>query len=108
MGLTKLVLRRPVSVVIGICALVVFGVMSIFSFPLELTPEMEMPMMIVNTVYPGAAPDDVEKLITKEVEEAVGTLSGVKIISSISNENVSMVVLQYEYGTNMNQAYSDL
>ncbi len=108
MGLTKLVLRRPVSVVIGICALVVFGVMSIFSFPLELTPEMEMPMMIVNTVYPGASPNDVEKLVTKEVEEAVGTLSGVKIISSISNENVSMVVLQYEYGTNMTQAYSDL
>ncbi|MBS6727307.1 MAG: efflux RND transporter permease subunit, partial [Haemophilus parainfluenzae] len=55
-------------------------IMSIFSFPMELTPEMEMPMMIVNTVYPGANPDDVEKLVTKEVEDAVATLNGVKTV----------------------------
>ena len=84
MGLTKLALHRPVSMVIGICALVVFGIMSIFSFPMELTPEMEMPMMIVNTVYPGANPDDVEKLVTKEVEDAVATLNGVKTVTSTS------------------------
>ncbi len=108
MGLTKLALRRPVSMVIGICALVVFGIMSIFSFPMELTPEMEMPMMIVNTVYPGANPDDVEKLVTKEVEDAVATLNGVKTVTSTSSENMSLVILQYEYGTNMDQAYSDL
>ncbi|MCI9576009.1 MAG: efflux RND transporter permease subunit [Clostridiales bacterium] len=108
MGLTKLALRRPVSMVIGICALVVFGVMSVFSFPMELTPEMEMPMMIVNTVYPGANPDDVEKLVTKEVEDAVATLNGVKTVTSTSSENMSLVMLQYEYGTNMDQAYSDL
>ena len=72
MGLTKLALRRPVSMVIGICALAVFGIMSIVSFPMELTPELEMPMMIVNTVYPGANPDDVERnSVTKEVEDAV-------------------------------------
>ena len=108
MGLTKLALRRPVSMVIGICALVVFGIMSIVSFPMELTPEMEMPMMIVNTVYPGANPDDVEKLVTKEVEDAVATLNGVKTVTSTSSENMSLVILQYEYGTNMDQAYSDL
>ena len=108
MGLTKLALHRPVSMVIGICALVVFGIMSIFSFPMELTPEMEMPMMIVNTVYPGANPDDVEKLVTKEVEDAVATLNGVKTVTSTSSENMSLVILQYEYGTNMDQAYSDL
>ncbi len=108
MGLTKLAIKRPVSMVIGICALVVFGVMSIFSFPLELTPEMEMPMLISAIVYPGANPDDVEKLVTKEVEEAVNTLNGVKTVMSTSSENSSLVILQYEYGTNMDQAYSDL
>ena len=69
---------------------------------------MEMPMMIVNTVYPGANPDDVEKLVTKEVEDAVATLNGVKTVTSTSSENMSLVILQYEYGTNMDQAYSDL
>lgn len=108
MGLTKLAIKRPVSMVIAICALVVFGVMSLLSFPMELTPEMEMPMMITAIVYPGANPDDVEKLVTKEVEEAVNTLNGVKNVMSTSSENSSLVILQYEYGTDMNQAYSDL
>jgi multidrug efflux pump subunit AcrB len=82
--------------------------MSVFSLPMELTPEMEMPMLVISTVYPNAAPQDVEKLVTREVEGSAASLSGVKTISSISNENFSIVMMQYEYGTNMDIAYTDL
>ncbi|MDR1961605.1 MAG: efflux RND transporter permease subunit [Gracilibacteraceae bacterium] len=108
MGLTKLILRRPVSAVIVILGLAVFGLMSIFSLPMELTPAIEMPMLVVSTVYPNAAPQDVEKLVTREIEGAAASLSGVKGISSMSSENFSLIMLEYEYGTNMDIAYPDL
>ena len=56
MGLTKQVLRRPVTTVLVVLCLIVFGLSSVFSSKLELTPEMEMPMLVVNAVYPGSAP----------------------------------------------------
>ncbi|WP_066457915.1 efflux RND transporter permease subunit [Anaerotruncus rubiinfantis] len=108
MNLTKLTLKRPVSVILVVLALVVFGIGSIFTSPIELTPDMEMPMLIVATTYPGAGPEDVEKLVTKEIESAVSTLSGVKNVQSVSQENMSMVVLEMEYGTDMNVAHADL
>jgi multidrug efflux pump subunit AcrB len=82
--------------------------MSIFSLPMELTPAIEMPMLVVSTVYPNAAPQDVEKLVTREIEGAAASLSGVKGISSMSSENFSLIMLEYEYGTNMDIAYPDL
>ena len=108
MNLTKLTLKRPVSVILVVLALVVFGIGSIFTSPIELTPDMEMPMLIVATTYPGAGPEDVEKLVTKEIESAVSTLSGVKNVQSVSQEKMSMVVLEMEYGTDMNVAHADL
>lgn len=108
MGLTKLTIRRPVSAVILIAAIVVFGIMSVVTMPQELTPEMEMPYLFVITVYPGAAPEDVDKLVSKEIEGAAGSLSGVKSVQSESSESMSLVFMEYEYGTNMDIAYTDL
>ena len=107
-SLTKLTLKRPVSVIIIMFGLLVFGFMSITGMTLELTPEMNMPMLVVVTIYPGAAPQDIEKLVTREVEGAAGSLSGVETIMSQTMENVSIVILQYSYGTNMDIAYTDL
>ena len=75
---------------------------------LELTPEMEMPMLVVNAVYPGASPEDVEELVTKPIEDEIGTLTGVDTITSMSAENFGLVLLQYEYGKDMDKAYDDL
>lgn len=108
MGLTKLSLRRPVSVVIVISAIIIFGIMSIFGLNMQLSPDMEMPMFIVFTTYVGVSPEDIDELVTQEIEEAGGTLNGLKDIASSSSENVSMVMFQYEYGTDMDQAYMDL
>ncbi len=108
MSLTKTVLKRPVTTVLCVLCLVVFGLLSVFNSKLELTPEMEMPMMVVSTIYAGANPEDINDLITKPIEDEVSTLTGIDNITSMSNENVSIVLMQYEYGTDMDQAYSDL
>ncbi len=108
MGLTKLAMRRPVSTALVVLALVVFGLTSIAGFRLELTPDMEMPMLLVYTVYPGADPESVEELVTKEVETAGAEQSGVTSYTSQSAENMSMVMFQYEYGTDLDEAYMDL
>ncbi len=108
MGLVKGVLRRPVSVTLIVLGIIVFGIASIFNLDMELIPDIQMPMMIINTVYVGADPDSVDELVTKEVEGAAESLSGVNSVTSYSYENYSMVMLQYDYNKNMNDAYTDL
>ena len=108
MGLTKLAMRRPVSTALVVLALVVFGLTSIVGFKLELTPDMELPMLLVYTIYAGADPKSVEELVTKEVEAAGSEQSGVTSYTSQSSENLSLVMFQYEYGTDLDDAYMDL
>ena len=106
--LTRLVLKRPVSTLLAVLALFVFGFSSLMGLRLELMPDMEMPMKIVYTVYPGADSESVDDLVTSTIEDKAGSLSGVKSITSRSMENVSMVLLQYDYDQNVNDAYLDL
>ena len=108
MNLTKLALRRPVSCVLIILALAVFGISSLFGFTLELTPDMELPMLIVYTTYAGADPESVEELVTTVIEDAGSTLSGVDTVMTQSFENYSMVVFEYEYGVDLDECYTDL
>ena len=108
MNLTKLVLRRPVSTALVILGIVVFGAVSIFNFDMELMPDIQLPMMLVNTVYPGANPDSMDKLVTKKIEDSGAALSGVDSVMSYSYDNYSMVALTYDYDTDMNDAYTDL
>lgn len=108
MGITKFVLKRPITAILSIVCLLVFGYQSLTGMSMELTPDMDMSMMILFTSYSGASPDDVNELITKPLEDAVSTLSGLDSISSTSSEGSSMIMLEYEYGTDMNEAYDDL
>lgn len=108
MGITKFVLKRPVTAVLSIVCLLVFGFQSLTGMSLELTPDMDMSMMIIFTSYPGASPEDVNELVTKPLEDSVSTLSGLDSISSTSSEGSSIIMLEYEYGTDMDEAYDDL
>ncbi len=108
MGLTKSVLKRPVTTVLVVLCLIVFGLQSVLSAKMELMPTMDMPMLIIATIYPGASPEDVNDLVTTEIEETIGSLSGVDTIQSMSMENMSMVVIQYDYGKDIDEAYDDL
>ena len=108
MNLTRLSLKRPVSTLLLVLALVVFGFSSLMSLRLELMPDMDMPIMMVMTVYPGADPESVETLVSSEIEGEVASLSGVDSVMSYSQENMSMVILQYDYSVDTNDAYLDL
>ena len=107
-NLTKLVLKRPVTVIMCLICLVVFGFSSVKSARQELTPEMNMPMLMVVTNYTGAQPKDMDELVSQRIEEAAGSLNGIKKISSNSSEGSSMVMIQYQYGTDLDKAYDDL
>ena len=85
MNLTKTVLKRPVTTVMVILCLIVFGLTSVFSSKLELIPSMDMPMLIVMAAYPGASPDDVDQLVVQPIEDETGTLTGIKGVTSVSN-----------------------
>ena len=105
MNLTKTVLKRPVTTVMVILCLIVFGLTSVFSSKLELIPSMDMPMLIVMATYPGASPDDVDQLVVQPIEDETGTLTGIKGVTSVSNENYGIVLLEYDYGTDIDSAY---
>lgn len=108
MNLTKLALRRPVSAVLLIMMIIIFGFSSFGDLEQELTPEMDNPMLMIMTIYSGAGPEDVEDLVTSPLEDAISSLSDVKTVTSRSAENQSMIMIQYEYGTDMDEAYDDL
>ncbi len=108
MGLTKTVLKRPVTTILVVLCLIVFGLQSVLSSKMELMPTMDMPMLIIATIYPGASPEDVNDLVTTEVEDEVGSLSGVDSVQSVSMDNMSMVIISYDYGKDIDEAYDDL
>ena len=79
-GLTKFSLKRPVTLILALVTVLFFGLRSVMSSPVELTPDMDFPMMVVTTVYAGASPADVDELISKKIEAQVSTLSGIKVV----------------------------
>jgi len=108
MGITKFVLKRPVTVIMTLLCLLVFGISSVFDASLEQMPEMETPMMTIMARYEGAGPEDISGLVTEPIEDAVSTLEGVKSISSSSSDGSARIMLEYDYGTDMDEAYSEL
>lgn len=108
MNLTKLALKRPVSCMLAILALAVFGISSIFGFKLQLTPDMEMPMLIVMATYPGADAQSVDELVVSVIEDAGSSLSGVDSTMTMSYENYGMVLFTYEYGVDITECHDEL
>lgn len=106
--LIKTAIKRPVTTVMAILIVILAGVISLTTLKLDLMPSIDIPMAIVSTTYVGAGPEEIENLITKPIEEAVGTVSNVDTISSTSSSNSSMVMIQFVDGTNIDTAASDL
>ncbi len=96
MFLTKLSINRPVMITMIISVFIVFGVLAYFGLSLNLMPEADLPFITVQTIYPGAGPQETETQITKKIEDAVSTISKIDYVESYSMENVSMVILAFE------------
>lgn len=106
--LTETVLRRPVSVIVIVAALIIFGTQSVLGMNLQLIPDMDLPVQLIMCTFPGASPEDVEKLVTKPIEDGCATISGVDTVASYSMENTGLVMLSFDYGTNMDKAFIDI
>ncbi|MFZ2491519.1 MAG: efflux RND transporter permease subunit [Thermoanaerobaculia bacterium] len=93
--LAEICVRRPVFATVIILALVVVGGFSYFKLGVDRFPNVEFPFIIVTTVLPGAAPEEIETEITDKVEESVNTISGIDELTSFSSENVSVVMVAF-------------
>lgn len=100
--------KRPVTIVMMIITLVLFGAISLPMLKVDLYPELNVPVAMVATSFEGAAPGEVEKLVTKPIEESIGTVSNIKEITSTSINGASQVVVQFNWGTDMDQATLDM
>ena len=108
MGLTRYVLKRPVTTILALLCILVFGISSVFSATLEQMPDTDQPMLIIRASYQGATPEDMDELVTKPIEDQVSRLEGVKSMSSTSNEGNAMIMLEYDYDADMDDAYNEL
>lgn len=100
--------KRPVAVTMIVIATVVFGVVGLRRLPVNLLPDLSYPTVTVRTQYPGAGPEDVEERVSERIQEAVSVVPGVRRVVSISRPEVSDVVLDFEWGTSMVFAVSDV
>lgn len=100
----KYSVKKPFTVLVAVIIVLVIGFVSLSGMKTDLLPEMNMPYMMVITTYPGASPEKVEESVTKPMESALGTISGVENVTSTSAENYSMVTLEFAEDTSMDSA----
>ena len=98
---------RPVAIAMVFLAAVVFGFFSYGRLPVTLMPELSYPTITVRTVFPGAAPEEVENEVSRPVEEALGVIGGLRRISSVSRAGVSDIILEFSWDTEMSEAIQD-
>ncbi len=104
MSLTSLSVRRPVATVMFFLGVILLGVVSLRNLTVDLLPSLSYPKLTVITEYPGAAPEEVERFITVPLESRLAPVAGVKRVKSISREGLSIITLEFHWGTNMDFA----
>jgi len=108
MNLVDISIRRRVTVSMFTLAILLFGFVSFFRLKINLLPDLTYPTLTIRTEYPGAAPAEIENLITKPIEEALGVVKNVQQVRSISRSGQSDVLLEFAWGTNMDYASIDV
>ena len=106
--LSKISIKRPVTTVMILLMVILAGILSYTGLDLALMPSIDIPVALVHTTYIGAGPSEIENLVTKPVEAALGTISNVEKITSISSANTSMVMVQFVDGTDIDMAAVDM
>ena len=101
MNLPKFSVNRPVTILMLFVGLILIGLISYQNLGLDLLPDLSFPMSAIIVSYSGVAPQEIENMVTIPLEEAVGTIQGVKKISSYSREGSSLVLMEFNWGTDM-------
>lgn len=99
--ISKFSVKKPYTVVVGVVLVIILGVVSFTKMTVDLLPSMSLPYAIVMTTYPGASPEEVEEIVTKPVEQTMATVSNIKNVMSVSSENASTVIMEFEQTANM-------
>ena len=100
----KYCVKKPFTVLVGAIMVIVLGFISFTKITTDLLPSMSFPYVMAVTTYPGASPEKIESSVTEVVERSLGRVNKVKNVSSVSSENMSMVMLEFEEDTNMDSA----
>jgi len=108
MWMTRLALNRPVTIWVFVVAIIVLGYYALSRMQVELQPKVDFPVITIVTAYPGASPEEVETLVSKPIEDAVAGVAGLRQINSVSQFSLSQVVLEFNIGTDISQAYIDV
>ena len=107
-GLLRLAVSRPVGVSILYLAIALFGLVAFRQLAVDLLPEVDVPRISITTTYEGVAPEEIETLLTRPIEQATSTVEGVDRIEAVSSEGLSRVQLQFAWGTKLDQALDDV
>ncbi|SHJ99453.1 hydrophobic/amphiphilic exporter-1, HAE1 family [Geosporobacter subterraneus DSM 17957] len=108
MNLSSFSVRRPVTIIMMTLIVIVLGVISLTRIPIDLMPKIEVPVAIVTTSYSGVGPQEIEELITRPLENAVATVSGIDTLQSISTEGSSLVIARFDFGTDMDDVAMEM
>ena len=104
----ELVVKRPVAVFMCMIAVLILGFVSLSKLAVDFLPDMELPYITVRTEYENAGPEEVEKSVTRVIENAVATVSGINTITSTSEEGMSSVFIEFNWGTDLAVATADI
>ena len=104
MKLHDISIKRPVAVLMCVCIIILFGVVSLMNLAVDLFPEMNIPIVVVSTTYEGVGPKEVENLVTIPIENVVATVGNVDSVTSTSSQGNSLVVVEFVDGTDMDFA----
>ncbi len=101
-------IKRPITTLMGVMVFIVFGLMSYKSMPVNLFPNVDFPVVSIQTIYHGADATTVESKLTDKIEEAVSGIDGIKKLVSTSYDNFSSVIVQFELNKNLDEATNDV
>lgn len=104
LNLSKFSVKRPVTITMLVLVVIILGAISLAELPIDLFPEIEVPVAIVTSSFPGAGPQEVENLVTKPLEGAIATVGNIEELSSISSEGSSTIIAQFGFGIDMKRA----
>jgi hydrophobic/amphiphilic exporter-1 (mainly G- bacteria), HAE1 family len=104
MNLVESFVVNPVKVAVGVLLVALFGVIGLLSMPMQLTPEVQIPTLTIETRWPGASPQEVEQEIVQEQEDQLKSVEGVTKLSSESKDSAGSITLEFAIGTNMEEA----
>lgn len=106
--LSEFSIKRPYTVIVAVTIVLILGAISFINLQTDLLPNIDLPYLVISTTYPGASPEEVEMVVTRPIEQIVATTSNIKNVNSISSENSSLVILEFNNDVNLDSAIIEI